>query len=351
MIESARRQMAVAANAALTTLYWQLGHRVLAEVLQGRRAEYGAQIVAAAGRQLEAHHGRGFGEKNLRRMVQFAEVFPNAEIVAALLRQLGWTHFTLLIPIKDALKRDFYAEMCRIERWSTRELRRKIDGMLYERTALSKKPEELIRKELAALREKDELTPALVFRDPYMLDFLGLADTYSENDLESAILREIEHFLLELGAGFAFVERQKRITLDGDDYYVDLLFFHRRMRRLIAIELKIGDFKPADSGQMELYLRWLDRHERQSGEAPPLGIILCAGKKRETVEYLDLDTRGIHVAEYLTDLPPRKVLEERLHRAIEAARSRLAFGAGLDVDVPAAKPPAGSRRTRGRKTR
>jgi predicted nuclease of restriction endonuclease-like (RecB) superfamily len=218
MIESARRQVAVAANAALTTLYWQLGHRVLTEVLQGRRAEYGAQIVAAVVRQLEAHHGHGFGEKNLRRMVQFAEVFPSAEIVAALLRQLGWTHFTLLIPIRDPLKRDFYAEMCRIEGWSTRELRRKIDGMLYERTALSKKPEELIRKELAALREKDELTPALVFRDPYMLDFLELADTYSEKDLESAILREIEHFLLELGAGFAFVERQKRIILDGDDY-------------------------------------------------------------------------------------------------------------------------------------
>lgn len=351
MIESARRQVAVAANAALTTLYWQLGRRVLTEILQDRRAEYGAQIVAAARQQLEARHGRGFGEKNLRRMVQFAEVFPSAEIVAALLRQLGWTHFTLLIPIKDPLKRDFYAEMCRIEGWSTRELRRKIDGMLYERTALSKKPDELIRKELVALREKDELTPALVFRDPYMLDFLELADTFSEKDLESAILREIEHFLLELGAGFAFVERQKRITLDGDDYYVDLLFFHRRMRRLIAIELKIGDFKPADSGQMELYLRWLDRHERQRGEAPPLGMILCAGKKRETVEYLDLDTRGIHVAEYLTDLPPREVLEERLRRAIEAARSRLVVGAGLDVDVPSPKLPASSRGTRGRKKR
>lgn len=251
-------------------------------------------------------------------MVQFAEVFPNAEIVAALLRQLGWTHFTLLIPIKDALKRDFYAEMCRIERWSTRELRRKIDGMLYERTALSKKPEELIRKELAALREKDELTPALVFRDTYMLDFLGLADTYSENDLESAILREIEHFLLELGAGFAFVERQKRITLDGDDYYVDLLFFHRRMRRLIAIELKIGDFKPADSGQMELYLRWLDRHERQSGEAPPLGIILCAGKKRETVEYLDLDTRGTMLGEREVNNELLRGFEQRLVRKVVA---------------------------------
>jgi len=200
----------------------------------------------------------------------------------------------------------------------------KIDSMLYERTALSKKPEQVIRRELAALHEKGELTPSLVFQDPYMLDFLDLKDTYSEKDLESALLREIERFLLEIGAGFAFVERQKRIVVEGDDYYIDLLFFHRRMRRLVAIELKLGDFKPADSGQVELYLRWLDRHERQPAEEAPLGIILCAGKKRETVEYLDLDARGIHVAEYLTELPPREVLKERLHRALAAARSRLA---------------------------
>ncbi len=351
MIDAARKQVAVAANAALTTLYWQLGHRVHTEVLERQRAEYGAQIVAAVGRQLETHYGRGFGEKNLRRMVQFATVFPDAEIVAALRRQLGWAHFKLLIPLKDALQREFYAEMCRVEGWSTRELAERIDAMLYERTALSKKPEALIRQELASLRDKGEVTPALVFQDPYMLDFLELADTYSEKDLESAILREIERFLLELGAGFAFLERQKRIMLDGDDYYVDLLFFHRRMRRLVAIELKIGDFKAADSGQMELYLRWLDRHERQPSEQAPLGIILCAGKKRETVEYLDLDARGIHVAEYLTDLPPREVLQERLHRAIEAARNRLVIGPGLDVELAAPKRRAKPRRSPGKRGR
>lgn len=343
MIEAARKQVAVAANAALTTLYWQVGRRVRAEVLKGRRAEYGAQIVAAVGRQLEGRYGRGFGEKSLRHMLRFAEAFPRAEIVSTLRRQLSWSHFKQLIYIQDELKRAFYVEMCRIEGWSTRSLARKIDGMLYERTALSKKPEELIRRELAGLREKGEVTPALIFQDPYMLDFLQLADTYSEKDLESAILREIERFLLELGVGFAFVERQKRITLDGDDYYVDLLFFHRRMRRLVAIELKIGDFKPADAGQMELYLRWLDRHERQPSEQAPLGIILCAGKKRETIEILDLDARGIHVAEYLTDLPPREVLEERLHRAIEAARNRLVLGPGLDADLAIPAPPAKSR--------
>lgn len=340
MIEAARRQVAQAANASLTTLYWQLGNHVRENVLEGRRAEYGAQIVAAVGRQLEERHGRGFGEKNLRRMIQFVEAFPDPEIVAALLRQLGWTHFTLLIPIKDPLRREFYAEMCRVHGWSTRELGQKVDSMLYERTALSKKPEQLIRQELAAFRDNGELTPALVFQDPYMLDFLELKDTYSEKDLESALLREIERFLLELGAGFAFVERQKRIVLDGDDFYIDLLFFHRRMRRLVVIELKLGDFRPADSGQMALYLRWLDRHERQPGEQAPLGIILCAGSKRETVEYLDLDERGIHVAEYLTELPPREVLRERLHRAIILARGRLALVAGTDVALTA--PPTGS---------
>jgi predicted nuclease of restriction endonuclease-like (RecB) superfamily len=349
MIEAARKQVAVAANAGLVTLYWQIGYRVRTEVLEGRRAEYGAHVVPAVGKQLEARYGGGFGEKNLRRMVQFSGLFPDTKIVAALLRQLGWTHFTMLIPIKDPLKREFYAEMCRVERWSTRTLREQLDGMLFERTALSKKPEALIRKELSALREKGELSPSLVFRDPYMLPFLGLADTYSEKDLESAILREIERFLLELSGGFAFVERQKRITLDSDDYYLDLLFFHRRMQRLVAIELKIGDFKPADSGQMELYLRWLDRHERQPSEQPPLGIILCAGKKRETVEYLDLDARGIHVAEYLTELPPRKVLEERLHRAIEVARNRLVLEAGVDTVTDVAHTRGTKPKRKGRK--
>lgn len=256
-------------------------------------------------------------------MVQIAEAFPSSKIVAALLRQLGWTHFTLLLPIEDSLKREFYAEMCRVECWSTRALRQKIDGMLYERTALSKKPDQLIRRELAALRAGDRLTPDLVFQDPYLLDFLGLQDSFSKRDLESALLREIERFLLELGAGFAFIARQKRITLDGDDYYIDLLFFHRRMRRLVVIELKMGDFKPADSGQVQLYLRWLDRHERQSDEEPPVAIILCAGKKRETIEYLDLGRNGIHVAEYLTELPPREVLRERFQKALATARSKL----------------------------
>lgn len=323
MIVQARAGVARAVDSALTTLYWHIGRRVRADILKQERAAYGQEIVSALGRQLSAEFGRGFDDKSLRHMLKFAEAFPDEPIVSALRRQLAWTHFKQIIYLDDPLKRDFYAEMCRIEGWSTRVLRQKIDGMLYERTALSKKPQQLIRQELDKLRADQELTPDLVLQDPYVLDFLGLKDTYSERDLEAALLREIERFLLELGAGFAFVERQKRITLDGDDYYIDLLFYHRRLRRLVVIELKLGDFKPADSGQVELYLRWLDRHERQPGEEPPLAIILCAGKKRETVEYLDLRRSGIHVAEYLTELPPREVLRARFHQAISAAHAQI----------------------------
>jgi len=343
LIMEARQQTARMVNAGLTMLYWQVGDRVRREVLGEQRADYGQQIVSALGRQLEQEFGRGFSEKSLRHILRFVEAFPDREIVVSLLRQLTWTHFKALIYLKDSLQRDYYAEMCRIENWSTRKLRERIDSMLYERTALSKKPEKLIEQELKALREDDQLTPDLVFRDPYFLDFLGLKDTYSEKDLENALLREIESFLLELGSGFAFVERQKRITLDGDDYYIDLLFYHRKLRRLVVIELKIGDFKPADVGQVELYLRWLDRYERQEGEGKPLGLILCAGKKRETVEVLELEPRGIHVAEYLTELPPRELLQKRLHDAI--VRTRLRLEQQMPDDV--SEQPKRTRKKRG----
>lgn len=323
MIFAGREQVARAVNTGLTLLYWQIGNRIRRDILKEKRAEYGEEIVSALGRQLETEFGRGFSEKSLRHMIRFAEVFPDKHILSALRRELMWTHFKQLIYLTAPLKRDFYAEMCRIERWSTRTLEKKIQSMLFERTALSRKPAKLAAAELKVLRTEDKLTPDLVFRDPYFLDFLGLKDAYAEKDLEAAILREIESFLLELGAGFAFLERQKRITLDGDDYYLDLLFYHRQLRRLVVIDLKIGDFKPADMGQMELYLRWLERYERGEGEERPIGLILCAGKKAETVELLNLDRSGIRVAEYLTELPPREMLKKRLHEAIRLARQRL----------------------------
>jgi predicted nuclease of restriction endonuclease-like (RecB) superfamily len=324
LIEDTRAAVSTTVNSGLTLLYWRIGKRIHKEILRGGRADYGATTVASLGSQLEKEFGRGFSAKSLRHMVRFAEAFPDFQIVSALLRQLTWSHFLALIYLKDPLQRDFYAEMCRLEKWSTRTLQERIQSMLFERTALSRKPDELIAKELTLLRNENQLTPDLVFRDPYVLDFLGLKDSYSERDLESAILREIEHFLLELGGGFAFVERQKRITLDGDDFYMDLLFYHRRLRRLVVVELKIGDFKPADTGQVEMYLRWLDKYERQPGEEAPLGIILCAGKKQEQVELLELGKSGIHVAEYMTELPSRELLQAKLHAAIQHARARLA---------------------------
>jgi predicted nuclease of restriction endonuclease-like (RecB) superfamily len=326
MILQARQGVARAVDSGMTALYWHVGRRVRQDILKEKRAAYGEKIVATLGRQLETEFGRGFDEKNLRRMVQFAEVFPDERIVAALRRQLGWSHFKSLIPIKDPLKRDFYAEMCRIENWNTRTLAKKIGGMLFERTALSKKPNKLIRHELAALREQDKLTPDLVFRDPYFLDFLGLKDTYAEKDVEAAILREMEEFILELGVGFCFVERQKRMQIDDQDYHLDLLFYHRKLKRLVAIELKLGVFEAADKGQMELYLNWLKRYECDPDEAAPLGLILCAGKKDQHVELLELEKRGIHVASYWTKVLPKKELEKKLHDAVRLARARLQAG-------------------------
>lgn len=323
MIAQTRDGVALTVNASMTLLYWRIGKRIQLEVLQNERAEYGKEIVSTLSRQLVEEYGNGFSEKNLRHMMKFVDSFSEVEIVSTLSRQLGWSHFKEIIYLKQPLQREFYAEMCRAERWSVRTLREKIGSMLYERTAISKKPEELARAELAQLRSDDQLSPDLVFRDPYVLDFLGLKDRYLEKDLEDAILRELETFLLELGNGFAFLARQQRIQIDSDDFYLDLLFYHRRLKRLIAIDLKLGDFKAEYKGQMELYLRWLARNEQQPDEASPLGIIMCAGKKEEQIELLELDQSGIHVAEYLTALPSRELLQQKLHAAIKTSRARL----------------------------
>ena len=323
LILQAREGVARAVDSGLTTLYWHVGQRIRQDILKEKRADYGARIVAALGRQLETEFGRGFGEKNLRRMIRFAEVFPELEIVASLMRQLTWTHFVELMPLDKPLQREFYGEMCRVERWSVRMLRQKINGMLYERTALSRKPEELAALELGQLREEDKVTPDLVFRDPYILDFLGLKDTYAEKDLEAAILREMEAFILELGVGFCFVARQQRMQIDDRDYYLDLLFYHRKLRRLIAVDLKLGKFEAADKGQMELYLGWLKRYACEPDEAEPLGMILCAGKSEEHIALLELQKSGIHVASYWTEALPKKELERKLHEAVRLARARI----------------------------
>jgi predicted nuclease of restriction endonuclease-like (RecB) superfamily len=323
LIDAARQRAATAVNAQLTLLYWQIGRRIHLHVVQEQRATYGEEILATLSQELTARYGRGFSYAALTRMQRFAELFPAEPMVATLSQQLSWSHVVEILPLKEPLQREFYAQMCAAERWSVRTLRERIDSMLYERTALSHKPKAQIEQELATLRDTQRMSPALLLRDPYVLDFLGLRDTWAESDLEIAILREMETFLLELGAGFSFVSRQQRITLDGEDFHLDLLFYNRKLRRLVAVELKVGDFKAAYKGQMELYLRWLDRFEREAGEEPPLGIILCTGKKREQIELLELDKSGIHVAEYLTALPPREVLTQRLQQAAARAKQTL----------------------------
>lgn len=323
MIESARGRVASYANAELTMLYWRVGGRIRREVLRGKRAAYGEEIVSTVSRQLAMEYGDGFSTKNLRHMVRFAEVFPGEEIVSALSSVLSWSHFKELLYLKRDLQRVFYAEMCRIEIWSVRTLRDKIGGMLFERTALSRKPDKLIRLELANLRDENKVSPDLVFRDPYFLDFLGLKGAYQGKDIEAAILRELESFILEIGTGFSFLARQKRMIIGNGDFYLDLLFFHRELRRLVAIELKLDKFRPEHKGQMELYLRWLDKYERKPDEKHPLGLILCAGKSDEQVELLELGKSGIRVAEYVTQIPPRAVLEKKLHEAIQNAKAML----------------------------
>lgn len=324
LISQVRQRAAVAVNSELTLLYWHVGQRINQEVLEGERAEYGKQVISQLAERLTTQFGRGWSKQQLRHCMKFAESIKDAEIVSALRRQLSWTNIKALIYIDDPLKRDFYAQMAITEGWSTRTLDQRIGSMLFERTAISKKPDETIRAELSTLRGQGKLNESLLLKDPYLLDFLDLNDRYLEKDLEDAILRDIENFLLEMGAGFTFVARQKRIQIDEDDFYIDLLFYNRKLKRLVAIDLKTEKFKHAHKSQMELYLRWLQKYEQEEGELPPLGIILCSSKKQEQIELLELDKSGIHVAEYLTVLPPLEVLKQKLHQATEVARLRLA---------------------------
>lgn len=322
LITQSRHQVAVQVNSAITLLYWNVGKRIRLEILKEQRAEYGKQILANLSRELTLAFGKGWSEQQLRHCVRFVEVFEKEEIFSTVWRELTWSHIKIFIYIEDILKRDFYIEMCRMEHWSVRQLNERIDSMLYERTAISKKPEQTIAHDIELLRTEKRLTPEMAFRDPVILDFLGLSDTYSEKDLESAILAHLQTFIMELGSDFAFLARQKRITIDNVDYYIDLLFYHRKLKRLIVVELKLGKFKVEHKSQIELYLRWLDKYERAEGENSPMGILLCAEKSDSLIELLELRSSGIHVAQYLTELPEKKVLEEQLKKSIQMAKEK-----------------------------
>ncbi|NQZ05674.1 MAG: DUF1016 domain-containing protein [Algicola sp.] len=323
LIQSAKQRAAVAVNAELTLLYWQVGCRVSQEVLKSERADYGKQVIARLAKSLTVQFGKGWSSQQLRHCLKFSESFAEEQIVSAVRRQLSWTHLKSLIYIDEPLKREFYITMAVQERWSTRTLNERIDSLLFERTAISKKPEDTIVLELTQLREQGKVNEDLILKDPYVLDFLELNDTYLEKDIEDAILREMQQFLLELGAGFTFIARQKRLQIGQDDFYIDLLFYNRKIKRLVAIDLKIGRFKAEYKGQMELYLRWLAKHEQEPDELPPLGIILCSDKNQEQIELLELDKSSIHVAEYLTGLPSKEVFEQKFNQAIANAKQRI----------------------------
>lgn len=256
-------------------------------------------------------------------MVKFYDFFLEEEILQTLAIKLSWSHFIELLSTKDELKREFYYTLCINERWNVRELRDRINSMLFERSALSKQPEITIQNDLEKLRSTREMSPAIAFKDPYILDFLGLANTYSEKDLEQAIIVQLQEFILELGNDFAFMARQKRVTVGDTDYYIDLLFYHRKLRRLVAIDLKLGKFEHSHKSQMELYLRWLAKYEQHPHELSPLGLILCADKSDELIELLEMDATGIHVAEYLTELPSKELLQQKLQQAIWLSKQRL----------------------------
>lgn len=314
IISRGKSQAVAAVNSALTLTYWHIGQRINTEVLRGERAAYGQQVVASLSESLVAQYGRSFEARNLRRMMQFAELFPDFRIVSPLATQLSWTHFTILLTIPSDAARMFYAQQSADHLWGKRELIRQIERKAFERSHIADNK--------LALAAAPELAGS--FKDPYFFDFLGLPQGYLENDLEQALIRELEQFILELGKGFAFVERQKRMVIDGEDFYLDLLFYHRRLKRLVAVELKIDRFKAAHKGQMELYLNWLDKYERQPDEATPIGLILCAQTGTEQVELMNLQKDNIMVAEYWTELPPKAVLEEKLHTALIEIRERLA---------------------------
>lgn len=312
LVEQTQQQVIVQNNSSLTLLFWEIGFRINDTILQNKRAEYGKQIVSALSVQLESKYGRNFEEKNLRRMMQFADQFTDKEIVVTLSRQLSWSHFLAIIPIKNLEAKLFYANQVSDQLMSVRDLRKEIAAKTFERTSIAN-----------IQTTSSPYNLQYSFKDPYLLDFLNLGNGYLEKDLEKAILYELEKFILELGKGFTFVERQKRMIIDGEDFNLDLLFYHRKLKRLVAIELKLGKFQAKHKGQMELYLRWLDKYEKQEGEKTPIGLILCAESSREQIELLEMHKDGIIVAEYWTDLPPKKQFEEKIHSLLTEAKEKI----------------------------
>lgn len=313
LIEQAQSFASAQVNATLTLRNWYIGRLIDVAILRGERAGHDQELVASLAQQLTVRYGRGYDRTNLYRMVRFSQQFSEPELVASMAQQVSWTHFRELLPLATDEARAFYVKEIIDRHLSVRDLRYAISRKAFE------------RREIADSQiPEGSAVPLDAFRDPVLLDMLGLADTFLERDLEAALCHDMEAFLLEVGRGWAFIERQKRMTFDGDDYSLDLLFYSRPQRRLIAVELKIGKFKPSYQGQMNFYLKWLNRHERQADENPPIGLILCTEASRDQIELLELHKDGIVVAEYWTTLPPKAELQARIQAVYREAQERIA---------------------------
>ena len=322
MIDNSRQNVAKTVNQELTLLYWNIGKNINEDILNNNRADYGKKVIPFLSEELTQRYGAGFNKRNLQSFIKLNVVFQDIRILHTVCAKLSWSHLRDVMYIENPIQREFYIQMSVHERWSVRTLKERIDSMLFERTAISTKPEETILNELKILEIEKKISPDLTFRNPYILDFMGLHDSYSEKDLESSILAQLQFFITEMGSEFAFLARQKRIVIDNEDFYIDLLFYHRGLRRLVAIDLKIGKFKAAYKSQMELYLAWLEENEQKEGENKPIGLILCSEKSPEQINYLMLDKHEqIKIAEYLTQLPDKQILLEKLEKAIAIARN------------------------------
>ena len=320
LIEKAKQKVSIYLNVETTLLYYGIGNFIVLELKQKNQIAYGKQILVTLSQDLTKQFGKGFSYTAITRMIKVAECFSQ-ENIATLSQQLSWSHFIELETIKKQIEREFYTQLAIEEKWSVRNLRDKQNGMLFERTAIAKQPEKIITEAIRELEHTKQIHPDLVFRNTYVLDFLNLSNNYSEKELENELINNIEKFILELGDGFAFLERQKRISIDSVDYHLDLLFYHRKLKRLVAIDLKLGKFKPKHKAQMELYLKWLQKNEMQEGEHKPIGLLLCSEGNSEHIELLMIDENEIKIAQYLTELPSKKWFAEKLIRAIEIAKN------------------------------
>ena len=313
IIENRKRRAQAQVNQESVLMFWEVGNYIGTILLSGERAGYGKRILVTVSQELQEKYGSSFEYSNITRMITFAARFPDTQMLVPLIQQLSWSHFIALLPLKSDEAFMFYAQDAVTRHLGVRALRKQIARKTYERR-------EIANLQLTEVAE----VPFNIFKDPYLLDIFGLKENYLEADLEKAILGDLESFILEFGHGFTFVDRQKRMTMDGEDFSLDLLFYHRILKRLVAIELKLGKFKPSYMGQMRFYLKWLNRYEQQEGENPPIGIILCTEASRDQVELMELDREGITVSEYWTQLPPKNEFTKKISEIYEEAQERLA---------------------------